>query len=290
MIELPLSRANGINDAGWIVGVMDGAAAVLSPDGQVTVLTRGGGPVEGVAFDINQSGVIVGRTRSTGGHWEATRWTPHDGLYFGQSLETVPAVESQATALNDAGEIVGSITRAVDRKGGTQREAWRWHDGPIGETLGTLLGGDDAVATAINNGGFLERRSFVVGYGNTEPGGRSHAIIRLPGSAKFTEVDLPGQWSVANDVSPHGRLAGWYTNEPAVESCTYDGDYRGIVPLTAKPYTMVGGKVIVLPHMVIFPTDGGGGAAVNACGTIVGHVASDFVVNAVRWMKPLCDP
>jgi uncharacterized membrane protein len=287
---LPLSRAYAINDSGWVAGSFHGSAALLSPDGEITELTLADGPVAGVAYDINQNGVVVGKTMGTDGHWEATRWTPHDGMYFGQSLELVPAVESQATALNDAGEIVGSVTRAVDRSGHTRREAWNWHAGPLGESLGLVADGDDAVATAVNAGGLFSPQGLVVGYGNTVPDGSVHAFVRLPGSLGLAELALSGAWSVLTDVSDRGRLVGWYTNSQAGSSLPYDEGTSEVVPFKTKPFTRMAGKTVVLYHVMLSPHDGGGASAVNACGTIVGHVASELMVQAVRWTKPQCDP
>src|SRR4029453_13366738 len=110
--------------------------------------------------------MVVGRSKVAGSHWEATRWTLHDGAFFSQSLELVPALGGQAPAQTHAGEMAGSLTLPPDRTRPARRAAWLWHDGPLGESLGDLDSGDDATAAALNSGGFLNPKGAILRLGN----------------------------------------------------------------------------------------------------------------------------
>jgi uncharacterized membrane protein len=94
--------ANAINDRGQIAGSTlvqesrQSAAWRLEPDGtQLTLSTAG------IAWDINEAGVVVGGVRSPEG-WRAARWDADGVLDFVGGLGTV------ARAINDSNEFVGT--------------------------------------------------------------------------------------------------------------------------------------------------------------------------------------
>jgi hypothetical protein len=107
------------------------------------------------------------------------------------------------------------------------------------------------------------------------------------------EMDLPGDWSALTGISDAGRTVGWYTSNTPVPLPYHDQNATnsvGAVPLQTVPFTRAGGKRIELMHYILAPSDGGGAAAVNRCGTIVGHIVTELSLQAASWTKPLCDP
>jgi probable HAF family extracellular repeat protein len=151
------SEANGINEAGQVVGSSTtapdqepfgpGTHAYLWADGTMTDLGTLGGETSS-AIDINEAGQVVGDSETADGATRATLW--HDGevVDFG----TLGGDHSTAIRINDAGQIVGHSTTAPGQElldPGTH--AFVWEDGQMTD-LGTL-GSDFSRATSINEAG-----------------------------------------------------------------------------------------------------------------------------------------
>jgi probable HAF family extracellular repeat protein len=124
--DYPLSAAAGINERGQIVGsATDGvrSRAVLWADGAVTDLTPPGW-AWCVAGDINNRGDIVGTCARPAGFNVAVLW--RDSVLT--ELGVLPGSnESVATAINDAGVVIGSVrTTSEDRS-----TAFRWVAGTM---------------------------------------------------------------------------------------------------------------------------------------------------------------
>jgi probable HAF family extracellular repeat protein len=98
------SRANAINDAGWVVGQSSSRAALWKPGECATYLLPDN--VYSMAWDVNNDGVIVGAYRTVGGDIidHAFRWT--NGKT--DDLESVAGATTTAYAINNSGMIVGS--------------------------------------------------------------------------------------------------------------------------------------------------------------------------------------
>jgi probable HAF family extracellular repeat protein len=119
------SVAFGINDAGVIVGLSDpgrnGAhqhAVTWTAAGAITRLPDLGGH-EAAARAVNSSGIVVGHSRDRSYQDQAVAWM--DGRAI--NLQPAGSQHSSAQAINDAGDIVGTMSVAVvDR-------AVLWHDG-----------------------------------------------------------------------------------------------------------------------------------------------------------------
>src|SRR5262245_28522464 len=143
----PTAQAYNLNDAGQVVGAVNGRAFLLQ-DGVVTDLGTLGGP-SSPANASNNHGVIVGSsaldstTPSVAFLWQ-------DGVMTDLGLGN----QSSAAAINDAGQVVGTVNG----------RAFLWQDGVVTD-LGTLGGPGGASAADINNAG------QVVGTASsTEPG------------------------------------------------------------------------------------------------------------------------
>lgn len=114
-----MSQANGINEAGRIVGSTFasfgafGQAALWDGDGRID-LTSGYGR-GGVAYDINNLSQIVGQVIADNGHIHGALWDAH-GAFIDLNQYLDPALVAQgwevsnASAINDSGAIVGAIS------------------------------------------------------------------------------------------------------------------------------------------------------------------------------------
>jgi uncharacterized membrane protein len=115
------SSAWGINDAGWIVGILSGSgqkmrAALWHPDdyNSPVSLSDPNSLGETYARAINNHGQIVGTLRHDGITELGTLWTvdEHGALVATTRLLPLPGYESvEAAAINDAGWIVGHSKR-----------------------------------------------------------------------------------------------------------------------------------------------------------------------------------
>ena len=98
------SRANAINDAGWVVGQSMGRAALWKPGECAHFLFPE--YVRSMAWDVNNDGIIVGQYQSGASDVmdRAFRWA--NGKIV--DLEYVDGAETTAYAINNSGMIVGS--------------------------------------------------------------------------------------------------------------------------------------------------------------------------------------
>ena len=165
------SRAVSVNDNGDAVGSASFAdrppLAVLWPAGGGYVVL---GTLEAPwnsysnATDVNNRGQVVGRScqsRFSEDVCRAFLWQSGDGM---RNLGVLPGATSSdgssASAINDAGQVVGTAPR------GSTLRAFFWDDASGMRDLGTLAGGaGSAVARDINGAG------QVVGYSDVNPNG-----------------------------------------------------------------------------------------------------------------------
>ncbi len=198
------SRAFGLNNVGQVVGDsrhdrsghIGQARPVLWDSSSVPVELWNGPLVGGSAADINNSRVVVGRYGSGSG-----TPLPGPGVPFGRGfvwdstggrrdLGLEPVGNTQAVAINDAGQVVGTSEVLMDIDGSNFfiPRAFVWDDLNGIHDIGTL-GGFGAFANDNNELG------QVVGYSDT-PEGFSRAYI----------------WDAENSMRDLGTLTGTGSN------------------------------------------------------------------------------
>lgn len=165
------SFADGINNAGQIVGSSNGAGdpgfhAFLLSGGVMSDLGALPGYCCSDARDINSAGQVVGNLMSGTG-------VNHAFLFSGgvlTDLGTLGGMFSQATGINDAGLVVGGSTTAAGRG-----HAFLFNGGVMTD-LNDLLppgsGWELLGASAINNSGQIAGTGLI--------GGQAHAFLMTP--------------------------------------------------------------------------------------------------------------
>lgn len=197
MVELgvgPDSAAFDINDSGTIVGKTGADAFVRSPSGEVTILFRGGASASADALGVNNEGVAVGRIHMPGGGDSPTVWSPPQ--YLGFSLPVEEGETGSAFDVNDAGDAVGWV-------GGESQYPVLWRAGSherVQLPLGPYVTG---VAMGINDAGQI--------VGSLQRAGSSGRVAVRWDSAAAAPVSLGGLGggsSLAEDINEAGDAAG----------------------------------------------------------------------------------
>lgn len=204
------SAATAINDSGQVVGF-----SLLAGDTTSRAFVYTGGAMQDIgslvntgassASGINASGQIVGISQVfTGGIF-----TSHAFLYAGgtmQDLGTLGSgatsvsggpISSEATGINDSGQVVGSSDLDNDELHG-----FLYSNG-IMQDLGTLVG-IESQAFAINNSGQVAGKVKVV---NT-PEGDEHAALYSDGTWQKLGT-LGGSVSEARSINLYGEVVGF---------------------------------------------------------------------------------
>src|SRR4051794_40470158 len=127
--------ANGINNAGQIVGERDtanGTHAFLwtQGSGMLDLGTLGG--TDSAAYGINDAGQVAGESTLASGATHAFLWSVPTGMV---DLGTLGGTDSVALGINNLGQVVG-YARVT---GGVASHAFRWVSGTMTD-LGTLGG------------------------------------------------------------------------------------------------------------------------------------------------------
>ncbi len=230
----------GLTGAAFALVFCATAAQAASPVYNVIDLgTLGSGG--GYAYDINNSGQIVGYANTASGAFRATLFS---GTGSGNTdLGALGVTYNQAYGINNSGQVVGysintsGASRAtlfsstgfgntdLGALGGTQSQAYGINDsGQVvgnadiasGVTRATLfsgtgsgntdlgsLGGTHSSAYDINNSG------QVVGYAYTASGAFRATLFSGTGSGNTDLGTLGGTRSFANDINNSGHVVGW---------------------------------------------------------------------------------
>jgi probable HAF family extracellular repeat protein len=199
----PYNIAFGVNDAGQVVGEVDlpGTYVVhgfVYQDGVLTELLPLGGSnlAYCTAFAVNNAGQVVGYSNTGTGVTHAVLWENGVATDLGALGGNG---DSQATGINDAGQVAGS----TDVSGAPGYHAFRYSGGVM-QDLGTLPDYDGSVGQAINAAG------QVVGYAfRLQQGFVDHAFL-YDGTQMYDLGTLPGQLqSEALGINSFGQVVGW---------------------------------------------------------------------------------
>jgi probable HAF family extracellular repeat protein len=144
------------------------------------------------ATAINESGLVVGKSKTAAGATHAFRWTSGTGMV---DLGTLGGTDSDAADVNDAGVIVGSATTAAG-----DSHAFRWTAGGGMVDLGTM-GGTSSRALAVSETGAV---IGVVYFGVTSTHGffwdTTHGMVDLGG--------IGGNSTVPRAINASGEVVG----------------------------------------------------------------------------------
>jgi probable HAF family extracellular repeat protein len=190
-----------LNDRGILVGWANAETrhAFRWTDGVLVDLAPSGPPpfLQSTALSINNRGRILGTTQSL------TNFAPHPALFEGGAvvdLGGLMGVNALASAINDAGQIAGTVSVLG------QLHAARVTGSTV-EDLGVLPGGNSSIGNALNN------RGDVVGFsGATTAGGGfgDHAFLSSGGVlTDLGTLPLGSQNSDALGVNDAGVIVGF---------------------------------------------------------------------------------
>jgi probable HAF family extracellular repeat protein len=186
---------------------------------QITI--PGGSEIQ--VWGINKEGTIVG------GYGSSAGYLPF--ILSGTTVTTLPPpvtpcpgnyCEAVATAINDAGDVVGQATAASYPQG------FLWHNGayvPAG-AFRMANSGAVGVGPGISNKG-KEFFDYIISPGTTEPYAGRPATI--------AEIKLPGPYTYVSGMNNHGVLAGQFAASPTTEEVFFgkNGKYTSVLPPNA---------------------------------------------------------
>jgi probable HAF family extracellular repeat protein len=220
------------------------------------------GGLGSIAFAINNSGVAVGEASNANEQIHAVKWNAAGVI---TDINPPGAGASEATAINDAGDITGWAFPA----GGNGEHAWLWRANGTQKDLGTL-GGQRAFAYGINSA------VTVVGVSEQTPP-KPDIAFRWTQANGMKPITSFGGGSQALGISDRNRTVGFQVIN------------AGVVGLT-----LFAGTKTVLPDLA--PQKGfpfSGPTAVNTCGNITGSSVSPRPTNGnsvpAIWTKAACD-
>lgn len=140
----------GVNDAGQAVGTdCNGALFWASPTADPVYLPLPSQFSKGVAYDLNDAGVIVGKATITStGKRRAIRWLPDgSGGFTHEDLGDLGGGEADARSINRDGRIAGWSSEST---AGNSMRAFLWTEGAGMRAFATLQN-QNAAALAVSN-------------------------------------------------------------------------------------------------------------------------------------------
>ncbi|PTR17596.1 putative secreted protein with PEP-CTERM sorting signal [Nitrosospira sp. Nsp2] len=195
------SYAEAINDAGVIVGFSVTSAGVNRAtlwNGSAGIDLEPSNKLGGYASDINNLGQVVINRPADAGSTHAVLWT--DNTVTDLPVFPGSRIYSNASAINDAGEIVGSITDLDS----LLTRAVLWHGNTVTD-LGTLYENFNS-ANDISNTGEIVGDSVVAN-------GIRHATLwsgsTITDLGALTPISGSDSESVANAINDAGQIVGY---------------------------------------------------------------------------------
>lgn len=221
------SSASAINDAGTVVGTSGTRAFVWDAEGGMRSIGTLPGfecddePCEGwsSASDINEDGVIVGTSTFFDSGMPQGAPFVYDAVSGIRRLPIDAGPDGEATAINDAGTIVGWRSLYGPTGWRTRAFAYDLHTGAESD-LGTL-GGEQAIATDINEDGLIVGTSQIAGaptcFSFSDACPDTHAFVHEPTTGAMTDLGtlLGATRSGASGINDAGVVVGRSTVTPA---------------------------------------------------------------------------
>jgi probable HAF family extracellular repeat protein len=278
--------AYGINKLGQVVGAFERTNTVEPHaflwDAGVfrDIGTLGGSRAE--AFAINNAGQVVGGsylpgdTEDPNGHRLSHAFLWQNGVM--QDLGTIGGSTSSASSINSLGQIVGTTTQAP----GSTHIAFLWEGGTMKPLAG--LNKSSSSAHGIDNNGRVAGN-----FGGPEVGTDIRGFWWKAGAVQ-TLGTLGGATSVANAISPEGKLVGWSTTSSGsthafvwrggvmTDLGTLGGDYsvafgsNGLGQIVGESRLSPGGRLhaFLWQNGVMLDLGRGSARGINGNGWIVG--------------------
>jgi probable HAF family extracellular repeat protein len=195
-----------MNNGDQIIGGDSLGAILWAPSGTSFTVTRLGDPsvASYAATSINSSGQVVGFSQPLGSALSGGVTTPI--VFRGSTavaLPTLGGTSGVATSINDAGLIVGQSRTASETDPLSAGDAVLWNGSEVID-LGTVLGGNDSFAEAINNSNQIVGTNFAVLSG-------SAAVVWTVTNNQVTVQNLPvgaAIGSEALDINDSGKIVG----------------------------------------------------------------------------------
>ena len=200
------SEARALNNHGMLAGLAQRPGDVfpqarptvwkVGRDGRAEEVIEIGSFANGIAAAVNDHGVAVGFFNTVAnGPPTGFRWSERDGL---APLPPLGGNRSQASGINDRGDVVGTSTVAP---GSPLHAVVWWRDGTVTD-IGTL--GANTQGLAIN------RRGEVVGFGFPCPACQPQALYWSAETGIIPLGTFGGFRSFVFGIDDDGRVAGWY--------------------------------------------------------------------------------
>lgn len=187
------SYAMAINDSGEVVGGNGNAFTVVN--GQLQSLGAAPGMNWSAAYAVSNTGTVVGDGQLANGTFRAVVWNPDGSVTV---LGTLGGTRSQATGVNDNGEVVGFASLASGYQNAFAEIGGMMID------LGTL-GGGNSYAYGVNDNG------AIVGYSSLT-GGNQAAFLYEDGAMVNLNSLLPADsgWDLlqAYAINSSGQITG----------------------------------------------------------------------------------